>query len=44
MKANNSSLLRCVSLVAGAALTLSGVPAFGAAAPASTDAMPTFES
>ena len=24
MKANNSSLLRCVSLVAGAALTLSG--------------------
>ena len=44
MKANNSSLLRCVSLVAGAALTLSGVPAFGAAAPASTDAKPTFES
>ena len=44
MKVNTSSLLRCVSLVAGATLTLSGIPAFGAAAAASTDAMPNFES
>ncbi len=44
MKVNTISLLRCVSLLAGATLTLSSTPALRAAAAASGDAFPVFES
>jgi hypothetical protein len=44
MNVNTTSLLRCVSWVAGAALALAGSQLFAAAAAAPTDAHPVFES